>query len=295
MLEFKQATLIYNPIARRLQKDCQKKVAAIKETVEGCGIHLEMAPTLRSLHATELTRQALAAGTQLIIACGGDGTLNEIIGGLAGSSVPMLILPGGTANVLAKDLNIPKGFLSSLTLLTQGKIQRITLGKANSRYFSVMIGVGVDAAIAAAAHPGVKKRVGQGAFWLAGIQQFFSYTYPVFEVHTPARTYRGTFAVIARARSYGGPIELVPQADLFSDRFDVCLFEKSGRLAYLRYIFFVFLRHHTRLPDVKCFSAESLKVTGPPETWAQADGELIGHPPLEISLERNALSLIIPS
>lgn len=292
---FKHATLIYNPVARKLQKDCRRKIRGICETVASRGIKLREVPTERSLHAIELTHQAVASGTELIIGCGGDGTINEIICGLAGSHIPLLVLPGGTANVLAKDIHLPKGLLSPLKLLENGQIRRIALGKANGRHFALMAGIGVDAGIAAAVNPRWKKTIGEGAFWLAGLQQLFRYSFPSFKIVTGSQVYQGTFAVIARARSYGGPLQIVPQADLFSKRFDVCLFEKGGRLAYLRYFFFVFLRRHTSLRDVKCFSAESFEISGPPSTWVQVDGELLGNLPLKISLIPDALALIVPA
>ncbi len=292
---FKHATLIYNPVARKLQKDCRRKIQSIYEAVTSRGIRLEEVPTKRTLHAVELTHQAIDSGTDLIIGCGGDGTINEIVGGLAGSQVPLLALPAGTANVLAKDLRLPKDLLSPLKLLENGQIRRIALGKANGRYFALMAGIGVDAGIAAAVNPRWKKIIGEGAFWLAGLRQLVRYSFPSFKINTGRQVYQGTFAVIARAKSYGGPLEIVPQADLFSNRFDVCLFEKGGRLAYLRYFFFVFLRRHTSLRDVKCFPAESLEISGPPETWVQVDGELLGNLPLKISLVPDALALIVPS
>jgi diacylglycerol kinase (ATP) len=292
---FKHATLIYNPVARKLQKDCRGKIQAIREAVTSRGINLEEVPTEQSLHAIELAHQAVAAKTDLIIGCGGDGTINEIVGGMAGSQVPLLVLPAGTANVLAKDIRLPRELLSSLKLLETGQIRLISLGKANGRYFTLMAGIGVDAGIAAAVNPRWKKKIGEGAFWLAGLQQLFRYSFPSFKISTGGQVYQGTFAVIARARSYGGPLEIVPQADLFSKRFNVCLFEKGGRLAYLRYFCFVFLRRHISLRDVKCFSGESFEITGPSETWAQVDGELLGNLPLKISLVPDALALMVPS
>jgi diacylglycerol kinase (ATP) len=292
--KIKHVTLIYNPVAQRLQHGCKEKIQTIQQKLWARGLQLNSAPTERSLHAMELTRQAVAAGTELIVGCGGDGTINEIIGGLAGSPVPLLVLPAGTANVLAKDIQLPKGLLAPLHLFERGQIRRIALGKANDRYFALMAGIGVDAAIAAAVNPRWKKIIGEGAFWLAGLQQFFQYSFPAFEIRSGGEVHHGTFAVVARAKSYGGPLEIVPQADLFSDRFDICLFQKGGRWAYLRYFFHVFLRRHTKLADVSCFSADSLEVSGPPGVWIQVDGEVMGTLPLKLSIEQSALSLMVP-
>ncbi len=187
---FKHATLIYNPVARKLQKGCRQKIRTICETVTSRGIKVKEVPTERSLHAIELAHQAIDSGTDLIIGCGGDGTINEIICGLAGSRVPLLVLPGGTANVLAKDIRLPKGLFAPLHLLENGEIRRVALGKANGRYFALMAGIGVDAGIAAAVNPRWKKKIGEGAFWLAGLRQFFRYSFPSFTINAGRQVYR---------------------------------------------------------------------------------------------------------
>ena len=295
MLDCRRATLIYNPAARKLQRGCGEKLRKIKDALTSFGVQAEFLPTERSLHAAELSRKAVESGTELIIVCGGDGTVNEVIAGMAGSAVPLLVLPAGTANVLAKDLRLDKGLTAPLRLLQKGAVRRIALGMANGRPFALMAGIGVDAGVVAAVHPALKKKAGQGAFWLAGFRQLFQYSFPELELTSGGNTYRATFAVIARSHSYGGPLSLVPQADLFADRFDVCLFEGRSRWVYLRYLVFALFRRHLHLSGVRHFAASSVDVQGDPGLWIQVDGELLGHVPARFTILPDALSLVVPA
>jgi diacylglycerol kinase family enzyme len=146
----------------------------------------------------------------------------------------------------------------------------------------------------AAVRPGLKKKIGQGAFWLAGFQQLFQYSFPELELTSNGNSYRGTFAVIARSRGYGGPLTLVPQADLFADRFDICLFEGRSRWRYFRYLVNALFGKHLQLPGVRCLTGRSVEIQGDPGTWIQIDGELLGHVPARFTILPDALSLVVP-
>jgi len=241
-----------------------------------------------------LAREAAGIRPDLIIAAGGDGTVNEVITGMANSPVPLLILPGGTANVLAKEIGLPSSFTESLDLIRTGVVRRIALGKVGERYFVLMAGIGLDASIVGVVHPRLKKLMGQGAFWLAGLRQFFFYSFPSFKLSVGERSYSGTFGVIGRARGYGGPFSIVPRADLFSDRFEICLYQSTSRWRYLSYFLLTALGLHDSLPDVIHLSAKTVDAKGSPDIRFQIDGELAGRLPQTFTVERDALSLIVP-
>src|ERR1700722_10233994 len=159
----KNALLIYNPTSggrrhRRFQ-EIEEAVRILKEA----GITVELAPTAEGGHAKEIARLAVEQHREMVIACGGDGTINEIINGLAGSQVPMALLPAGTANILAKELGIPWDIPQAAKLIPEGVIRRIALGVATraggngdgysaampeeGRYFLSVGGAGPDGAI----------------------------------------------------------------------------------------------------------------------------------------------------
>ncbi len=291
---FSKAALIYNPAARRLRVRLSHKLGAVMDRIGSFGIEVEARPTAKPNHASCLAQEALERRCDLIIACGGDGTINEVISGMAGSQVPLMVIPAGTANVLAKEIGLPLDFVESTALLKTGLIRRIALGRLDSRPFALMAGIGVDASVLSVLNEGWKRPLGEGAFWIAGFQQFFGYSFPRFEVQIDGVSRQATFAVIGRAKNYGGGFQITGQADLFSETFHVCLFQSSNRWRYLYYMWMVFRGQHYRLPDVLHLKARSVRVTGSREIRIQVDGELIGRLPRSVSIQPDALSLLIP-
>jgi len=294
MRNHNRATLIYNPAARGVRRGLARELTRIEKALKAYGIQADMVPTQRSSHACLLAREAVSSGADLIIAWGGDGTINEVVNGMARSPVPLLVLPAGTGNVLAKEIRLPGNPLKSLALARTGSLRRVALGKVDQRYFLLMAGIGVDASVVAAVNPRLKRTLGKGAFWLAGLQRFLQGQFPEFELRINGEIHRGTFALVARARNYGGPFSIVPRADLDSDKLHVCLFERSGRWPYLRYLLVTVLGRHLSLSDVKYLEAETVEARANHEVWFQLDGELIGTLPQTFSIEKDALSLVVP-
>src|SRR5271156_2545209 len=170
----KSALLIYNPTSggrrhRRFQ-EIEEAVRILKDA----GITVELAATTEGGHAQDIARLAVVHGREMVIACGGDGTINEIINGLAGSQGPMALLPAGTANILAKELRIPWDIPRAARLIPEATIRRIALGLAvpmngsggtnalpkAGRYFLCVAGAGPDGAIVNGVDPKLKKSTG---------------------------------------------------------------------------------------------------------------------------------------
>ena len=291
---FSKAALIYNPAARRLRWRRTRGLGAVLEHLRSFGLTVEAHATVGSNHASGLVRSALQRGCDLIVACGGDGTVNEVVAGMAGSRVPLMVIPAGTANVLAREIGLPLDWIEAAGLIRTGRIRRIALGRVGSRPFILMAGVGVDAAVVGSVHGGLKALLGQGAFWIAGLRQLLSYPFTPFEVQAEGDSWQASFAVIARARNYGGGFQIAGQADLFSEDFQVCLFQTASRWRFPRYFWNVVLRSHHRLPDVLQFRTRSVLVKGSPQTRVQIDGELIGCLPQSVTVQTDALSLVVP-
>src|SRR5436309_3125137 len=151
----RNALLIHNPNAgnggagRRQMLDLARRILA------NGGIEAELVETRGPGDATEMAQRAVIEGRQLVIACGGDGTLNEVVNGLTGEEnerrVPLALLPGGTANVLAKEISLPWDILGAAEKLIHSEIKDIALGLATpleqpqkKRYFLSVAGAGPD-------------------------------------------------------------------------------------------------------------------------------------------------------
>ena len=126
----KDALLIYNPTSGRKRHRRFAEIEQAAQILNDAGIETELAPTTGAPRATPSRAQAVEQRRGMVIACGGDGTINEIVNGLAGSQVPMALLPAGTANILAKELGIPWDIPHAARLIPGGTIRRIALGLA---------------------------------------------------------------------------------------------------------------------------------------------------------------------
>ncbi len=278
-------------------------------------MEIELAPTQRPAMAHELAQAAVANGADLVLACGGDGTINEVINGLAPSKVPLGILPGGTANIVARELRIPIHPVHAARQLLRWTPRRIALGRARweesadaaaaegaakqsrCRLYISVAGIGYDAHIVYKLSPWMKTNLGVTGYVLEAIRQLLLYNFPEFSCRLDGRERQGTFAVIHRTRLYAGWLHLAPTAGLFQPQFAVCSFPSRSRLHYLYYALGVLLRQHTRIRGVSL--DQCTEVLSAPGEIAntirfELDGELTGAIPARFEIVPDALTLLVP-
>jgi diacylglycerol kinase (ATP) len=306
--QFENALLIHNPNAGNGGDGRRRLLDEARRILSSNGIEAELAETAGPGHATEIAQQATRDGRQLVIACGGDGTLNEVVNGLAahqnGHRVPLALLPGGTANILAKELDLPWDIPRAAKRLVNGEVREIALGLATplenpekQRYFLSVAGAGPDGMIVYSIDLGLKARVGILAYWWQGAREVLRYTYPRFRVRTGGRQMEVTLAIVGRTKNYGGPFKITDQADLFEDQFEVMALTTQSGLRYLSYLPTLWMGNLRKEEDVYFWKAETL-VCEPLEAspvHAQVDGESLARLPMEFSIVPRALKLLVPS
>ncbi len=296
------AVIIFNPATGpRRRRLAQLETA--REILARAGIKTEIAPTSAPDSATNLAREAARSGLDLVIACGGDGTINEIANGLAGSRIPLAILPAGTANVLAKELRIPWNIPAAAKLVPSGKLRRIALGLAVSpelpggqRYFMAVAGAGPDGSMIYSVNHRVKRAAGILAYWLEGLRHSLAYPMTPFEVSVAGRKLAATLLVVSRTKSYGGPFRIATGASLFVPSFEVAVFTNRRRARFLLHIPAVWLGLHRRLSDIEFYQATqaSCRPVTTARVYVQLDGETAGHLPIEFRIVPDALTLVVP-
>lgn len=286
------------------------------EILRKVGIEVDLAPTAGPGAASELANIAASKGRDMVLVCGGDGTINEAINGLAGSQVPLGLLPGGTANILARDMGLPLNPVRAARELSSWLPRRIPLGKATwciektsingalaeseraVRYFLTVAGIGFDAHVVYKLSPEMKLSWGVAGYIAEALRQVFRYPFQSFSCLTEDGSERaGTFAAVQRARNYGGWLHLTPGARFFDDRFTLCLFKSHNRARYFLYSALVLARQHFRLGDVEIVEARKLccAVTDAGETIRfELDGELAGTLPATFEIVPDALTLLVP-
>jgi YegS/Rv2252/BmrU family lipid kinase len=294
--QFRQPVLIYNPAAGRFRRNPEAILQRTKAALARAGWQPELLPTAMAGHADELARVAVARGADLVLVLGGDGTINEVVQGLAHSDVPLGVLPGGTANCLAMELALGKNIDRAAERLASCEPVQVALGRVTadhglSRYFLLMCGIGLDAAIVDEVDLALKAKTGKLAYWVAGLAQFRRRVAPVEMLIDGSRQVCG-FALVSRIRNYGGDLEIARGASLRNNDFEVVWFEGSHPLRYGAYMLGVGARQVQNMPGVHTVRASRVEIRA--AAPVQVDGEFLGRAPFRMEAVPGALRLLIP-
>jgi diacylglycerol kinase (ATP) len=298
-LKERKAILILNPNAGRGGACASRDVETFCKRLRASGVELEVAPTTGPDDAARLAAEAAYEGASDFIVRGGDGTVHEAIQGLVGASARLLVWPAGTANVLARQLELPSNAEEAAEVFIRGNTRRITLGCATieetgaRRYFFMLAGVGLDASVVGHVRPRLKRRVGEAAFWYAGLGHLAHWTPREFTVEVEGETMPATYAAIGKAPWYGGGLRITPRARLDALTFEVCVVNLHSRLRYLRLLTQAMRDGaHEGLRGVIFRTATRVRCAG--DVSVQADGELIGTLPMTFEIVPEGIEVIIP-
>lgn len=305
--EIQNALLIHNPNAGNGGKGRRTMLEEARRIFAASGIQTELAETTKAGDATEMAQRAKAEGRQLVIACGGDGTLNEVVNGLAGQKnghrVPLALLPGGTANVLAKELNLPWDIPSAAEMLVRGEVLDIPLGlatplnePAKKKYFLSVAGAGPDGMIVYAVDLELKARVGILAYWWQGAREALRYKFNHFRVTAAGKEINASLVVVGRTKHYGGPFKITTDADLYEDKFELMTLTSQSGLRYLSYLPTLWLGKLRGKKGIDFWKADQVlcEALGKDPIYAQVDGEPLARLPVEFKIIPRALKLLVP-
>ncbi len=248
-------------------------------------------------HATELAREAVEQGADLVLVLGGDGTINEAANGLAYSGIPLGVLPAGTANVLSMELGLGSHLGPAIERLAQCEARRVAMGRltvasTSPRYFLCMAGAGLDAKVVHQINPALKDRVGKLAYWAAGLAQVAN-KLEQLDVRAQSQTHRCGFLLISRVRNYGGDLEIASGASLRREDFEMVLFEGSNPLRYALYMAGVLLRRVQKMSGVLTSAAKCVEILTP--AHLQIDGEYAGYQTARIEIAPEAITMWLPA
>jgi len=290
------ATLIFNPTAGRGKPT---EAGRIVRALSDYDIGSEIVLTRKAGDGTALARKAAEEGCELVIAAGGDGTVNDVVNGLAGTSTRLGILPLGTVNVLARELGIPLDPQQAIRTIAEGAVKRIDLGRANDRYFTIMAGFGFDAQVCANVFLPLKNIVGLPAYVLAGLGALAKYRATNITLEMPNGNYSGKAfqVVIANSSTYALDLKLTPRASPDDGLLDVCIFERpiTNRMGFIRQVAEVLVNRHLHHKAVRRFRTPSVTVKSDPGVMVQLDGDAFETTPMEVSILPRALPVIVPA
>ncbi|MDT7541355.1 MAG: hypothetical protein QOE33_1259 [Acidobacteriota bacterium] len=292
--------LIANPNAGRGGARRASEIARLCEQLKLRGIETEVAFTRAPEDATLLAREAINEGIREIVVSGGDGTINEALQAIVGTSARLGIFPAGTANVLARELTLHFDAERAAQVIARSATRKVHVGLALDettgarRYFILMAGIGLDASIVKRVRPRLKRRVGEAAFWFSGLSHLAGWQPIPFEVEIEGERVRATFAVVGKASRYGGDLSITPRARIDAPEFEVCIIDSHSRLRYLSLLARVMRNGTTEARGVRFIHATRLRATGE-GILVQTDGELIGTLPMAFEIVSDPLELIVPA
>jgi len=293
-----RACVIFNPTTRGEKSKRFRR--RLDEIGSQCALKLTTAPG----DARRVAAEAVLEGYEIVVAAGGDGTLNEVLNGLGDAPggferARLGVLPLGTVNVFARELAIPRRLDLAWKTICRGAETRIDLPcvrygpNQERRYFAQLAGAGLDARAIELVQWTLKKRIGALAYVLAGLDALRGTPSKII-ADVGGNLVAGELVLIGNGRLYGGPYRVFPKADLRDGLLEVCVFPRAGWLTLARCGPPLLLGGTLPPAAVRVFRAESLDLSSPNPTPIEVDGELIGRLPAAFSLERSRLRVIVP-
>ena len=298
---YRNAFVLYNPSARGLDRLGTEQIDTAVDALREDGHSVSFVSTRGPGSAIDLARGCVREGADLILVAGGDGTINEVANGMVHTSVPLGVLPAGTANILANELGVA-GPLKALAREVKDWVpRRISVGRltadggASARFFLMVAGVGLDAHILAEVDPEIKKIQGKLSYWLAGLSQL-TRELVEFDVFAGGSKRTASFALASRVRNYGGSFTITREAGLLRDDFGFALFEGRSSFRYLAYLGAVFASTLDRTDGVTLLHGTSaeFRPRGDAPVYVEVDGELAGALPAAVEVVPDALTLLVP-
>ncbi len=278
-----------NPAARG------QRAHRLRERVQAIAQGAEFLFTARAGEAETLARTAVADGFTSIVAAGGDGTVNEVVNGIAGTGATLGLLPLGTMNVYAAELGLPANDLEACwQIIAQEQTRHVDLPSANEKHFVQLAGVGFDAQAIKETSRALKRSFGPLSY-IVSAAQIAARQPPRLRIESEhAVTEEGSFVLVGNGRLYGGPFPFFKQAVIDDGLFDVLIFKRLSYLEIIRYMQDVLFNSQITAPEVEYFQTTSLRVTSEGDVPVEIDGELIGNCPVQFSIRAGGLRVFAP-
>ena len=233
-------------------------------------------------HATELAWLAARAGYDVVVGCAGDGTLNEIANGLAGTAVPLGVLPAGTVNLWSRELGVSPRLERAAAQLVEAQRRRIDLGQlivagTHTRYFLLMAGLGVDGAVMGRVSKPLKRRIGRAAVGLAIAQSLPALRSVRITAELDGHRWRGRVSelIVGNTRLYGGFTSVTPDAYVDDGLLDTVLITAADPLAAGRQLASLLIRRHPDSSSARTYRVAALSVRSARPLPVQIDGGVL--------------------
>lgn len=279
----KRARLIYNPTSGR--EAIRKHLPDVLAKLEAAGYEASCHATTCEGDATEAARIAIERKYDIVIAAGGDGTIYEVVNGLANAEHrPKLgIIPVGTTNDFARAIHVSRSIDKAVDIITQGHTMPIDIGKMNDKYFINIAGGGRLTELTYEVPSKLKTMLGQLAYYLKGIEMLPSIKPADVQIEYDGKLFEGEIMLflVANTNSVGGFERLAPDASLNDGMFSLLILKKTNLADFIRIAFLAIRGEHINDPNVIYAKANRIKVVSKEKMQLNLDGEYGGVAPVE--------------
>jgi diacylglycerol kinase (ATP) len=285
-----ETVVILNPTA-----GSPEHIRSWQERIESVARDCPVLITSQSGDAERLARRAVKQGFTRIVAAGGDGTVNQVANGLAGSNCVMGVLPIGSVNVFAMELGLPLYNLQRCwDVIEDANVRMVDLPSANSKYFVQLAGVGLDAQVVKETSIAFKRSFGPLSYLITAAQIAARQPPKLFIQSEHTSLEEGSFVLVGNGRLYGGPFPFFKHAIIDDGVFDVVIFKRLGYLEIIKYLQDVVFSSDINVPEVEYFQTRELRITCEQDVPLELDGELAGNCPVDFQIRERALRVLAP-
>ncbi len=298
-----KTSIIFNPVAGARKG---KKLAEAVRVFKAQGIRPVIRETQKRGDAGTFAKEEVVRGSEIIVAAGGDGTINEVANGLIGTGARLGILPMGLANVLALEMNIPEKPESAVNVILSGTPQLINPGyvvltgsdsdKQIKRYFMLMAGIGFDGGVMHDICRSHIERWGKTAYIIAGMRAIARYTGRLFSIRMDGQKEIDAYsAVVGKSRFYGGRFMVTPRASLKDECLDVCAFTGKGAFSMLKQACAILIGGNPGKTGAYYEKTRELEITSEGTVYVQVDGDFLGSLPARLGVHNGAMTVMVPA
>ena len=321
-----QAELIYNPSGGQVV--IRHELDNVVAFLERYGWSVTLRETSKPLEATELAHHAVSRGAKVVIAAGGDGTVNEVANGLVNTDAALGVLPVGTTNSWALQMGIPalnpmlpgiqmvkliaaleeriarplpanyyrKVLLNAARVLIEGRTVAVDMGELSGRHFLMWAGIGLDAAIAKSIALKEKRALGSWAYVLPAIESVYRYSGTDVWLNLDGKVIKVSTPLIAvsNIQLYGGMIAIGANACVNDAKLDVCIFKGDGFFTFVQHATKVLSHRHLQDPKVEYYQCREIIVESARSLPVHVDGEPFTRTPVAIHTVPSSLKVIVP-
>lgn len=296
VLRMKRARIIYNPTSGR--EMFRRHLADVLEKMEKAGYETSCHATTGEGDAIEAAKKAVERKYDIVVAAGGDGTINEVVNGLAEQDYrPKLgIIPTGTTNDFARALHIPRDVDKATDIIVNGDTIPIDIGRMNDVYFINIAGGGRLTELTYEVPSKLKTMLGQLAYYLKGIEMLPSIKPSEVTIEYDGKLYEGEIMMflIGLTNSIGGFEKIAPDASLNDGMFSLIILKKTNLAEFIRLATLALRGEHIHEPQIIYTKANRVKVHSKGEMQLNIDGELGGMAPAEFENLYRHLQVFVP-